>query len=738
MTMANDEQKIDDVDEMFEAFVKKKLQQLGIKRAASKNVENGAMSELELNMKLRLEKNLGSKVNELEEKKVEVDEDDQSNDWVESFPKVKKNKKEKKDKKKKKKKDKKESKYDSRKNKTGRNQSEPVELNTEDKILDKAKDPEAGIDHKTNLDLKNGKSTIELNSKSDKKTEHVTTIGPKKDIATIKMKIELLKAKSEGERLKKEANGLLKSVSKNQSSVGNEKNENEKNKHSENEDNGDRKSNSRSPSRRLKHLHQSRSRSRSRSPKKSSRRSKSKSRSPVKRSKRHRSRSRSRSRSRRRRGHRSRSYDKHRRSRSRSRERRHRKRSRRSSSPRITTKDKVRLLEIAKANALAQHKASHNAASVTSMGALLKSGSMSVNQLTEICKDIVNKKEPTIVDKDEILTKEKAEEYIKKSKEATVHHPFAVRETPISFNIKPVRMGTPAPPPVIKALSTLTKEFPVSCGQQHRRKEVLETVYGKWETIAKDEATKNAVKELVTSDKVFMDETEPLEVDLSSAIADRISAVRQLQDNPTNIKAQEKMEQAQKQLDTWTKKKQTPGQFTGHTGLTPMPKEVLESGKQAWFKADDVKNAKKVGGIGKSLLEKMGWTPGTPLGKTMMGQLEPLQLDMKNDRRGLSSFMETLPSTASSKKARVANGPKPVMDLSGKHPVSALMEICSKRHWNPPDFRLADPCNIKNFTYRVTVCNDEYIGHPANNKKQAKYSAATVALQCMGLVPKET
>ena len=39
----------------------------------------------------------------------------------------------------------------------------------------------------------------------------------------------------------------------------------------------------------------------------------------------------------------------------------------------------------------------------------------------------------------------------------------------------------------MKPIGELTKEFPVSCGSQHQRREILEDVYGKWEPIVKDE-----------------------------------------------------------------------------------------------------------------------------------------------------------------------------------------------------------------------------------------------------------
>jgi len=45
------------------------------------------------------------------------------------------------------------------------------------------------------------------------------------------------------------------------------------------------------------------------------------------------------------------------------------------------------------------------------------------------------------------------------------------------------------------------------------------------------------------------------------------------------------------------------------------------------------------GGIGKVLLERMGWRAGTGLGKHRAGITVPLSVDIKTDRRGLCSCL---------------------------------------------------------------------------------------------------
>lgn len=53
---------------------------------------------------------------------------------------------------------------------------------------------------------------------------------------------------------------------------------------------------------------------------------------------------------------------------------------------------------------------------------------------------------------------------------------------------------------------------------------------------------------------------------------------------------------------------------------------------------DQLTSAQPVsGGMGMALLQKMGWRPGEGLGKNKEGTLEPLQLEVKLDKRGLVS-----------------------------------------------------------------------------------------------------
>ena len=72
----------------------------------------------------------------------------------------------------------------------------------------------------------------------------------------------------------------------------------------------------------------------------------------------------------------------------------------------------------------------------------------------------------------------------------------------------------------------------------------------------------------------------------------------------------------------------------------PMSWAELNTGNPAWAKKEQFHVARKVEGLGKKLLEKMGWKEGMGLGKNAQGNAEPLVLDFKINREGLSSTEE--------------------------------------------------------------------------------------------------
>ena len=239
------------------------------------------------------------------------------------------------------------------------------------------------------------------------------------------------------------------------------------------------------------------------------------------------------------------------------------------------------------------------------------------------------------------------------------------------------------------------------------------------------------------ADSVFDPVAEPNK-DISSIVSQRLDAMKKLNDDPSDSEALSKLYEAQKEMSKWAELKNKPGQFTGHTGAKILTHAELSTGIQAWAKQEQFTNAKKVqGGFGEFLLKKMGWSEGDGLGKTRSGDVHPLTLDIKMDKKGLMSAEED------TKKPRGGLGSNLTLtackDLSHKHPVSGLMELSTKRKWGPPNFvQLFDcgPPHKKQYIFKVVVNGQDYQPTVASdNKKKAKADAATVALIKMGLLP---
>ncbi|XP_062906514.1 protein SON-like isoform X1 [Mobula hypostoma] len=388
---------------------------------------------------------------------------------------------------------------------------------------------------------------------------------------------------------------------------------------------------------------------------------------------------------------------------------------------RLTDLDKAQLLEIAKANAAAMcAKAGMPLpANLKPVVPLVKEvitkkrGCSSIEEFTEKCKKIVESS-----DDNELGNKP----HLSEEDEPFSSQPIKVNELkPISFSLS----QNATVKPTAKTQVALTKEFPVSSGSQHRKKEVLNG-YGQWVPVEKTS------KE--TTDDVFPEVSSQV-VDISATMSERAAAQKRLVKNPYDVEAMSMILRAQEQIDVWAQANSLPGQFTGSTGVQVLTyEELTHSGPQAWIRKDQfLKAAPLTGGMGAQLMQKMGWREGEGLGKNKNGPVEPIVVDFKTDRKGL---------VAEGEKTQKKFGNFPILkDLSGKHPVSALIEICNKRKWPPPKFLMvcdSGPDHCKHFLFKVMINGTEYKPSLASpNKKHAKASAATIALQAIGLVPKE-
>ncbi|CAG9537543.1 unnamed protein product [Cercopithifilaria johnstoni] len=235
-------------------------------------------------------------------------------------------------------------------------------------------------------------------------------------------------------------------------------------------------------------------------------------------------------------------------------------------------------------------------------------------------------------------------------------------------------------------------------------------------------------------------EPEPLHhtpANVGRVMAKRIKASKLLAKDPNDYEARHLLKEADDQIRAWAEsKKNLPAKCTGSTGVNILKTDQLgldDPRFSVWAKKDFLKQTSAVNsGVGLKLMQKMGWTPGEGLGKGRDGPLEPLVLDIKSDRKGLVAT-EELPE---SKKLRPSSG----KNFSGKHPVSILMELCSKKRWHAPQFTCLEsgPSNNRRFLWKAVVNGVEYQPSiPSTSKKIGKAQACQVVLQSLGLIPRD-
>ncbi|XP_046398804.1 serine/arginine repetitive matrix protein 2-like isoform X2 [Ischnura elegans] len=415
--------------------------------------------------------------------------------------------------------------------------------------------------------------------------------------------------------------------------------------------------------------------------------------------------------------------------------------------------DKARLLEIARKNAVNLWQQGSLPPSVVGKdqkGKLLslKAGGKSVEELTEYCKELSRK---------EAMGESSDSDCDGGSGSGShaapvIHHPFQIKERPTPGMIGiGIRTSLPPANAIMDKPSDQSKlrmQFPVSSGQEHRKTESdspLAICYHEEPSVVEDnelvpgDIIEEKEKILVDPrDQVFPDYSSCENMDIGSIVSQRLTALRKLQENPDDVDALNEMTQAQKDMQVWAESKSQPGLFTGSTGAKVLSAAELASGSQAWARKDQLKCATPLtGGMGMLLLQKMGWRPGEGLGKNKEGVLEPLRLDVKTDKRGLVSQEELHRHTNVHRRGHVARSHS--RHSFGKHPVSVLVEICSKRRWKVPHFQLvfeSGPDHKKSFLFKAIVNGVEYLPPaPSPNKKQAKAHAASICLQAIGVYP---
>lgn len=272
------------------------------------------------------------------------------------------------------------------------------------------------------------------------------------------------------------------------------------------------------------------------------------------------------------------------------------------------------------------------------------------------------------------------------------------------------------PPPIT---GPLEKHFPVSSGTDHREKE----------------GAGPDMEDL----PVFKESKHPEQrIDISAVIARRLGAQQILNTNPNDSSAKLVLAECDLKLKRWSGQNKKPGKFTGAVG-TRMNKAEIAGAVETWVRKDFFHQLKPVtGGVGQKMMERMGWKEGQPLGKNMEGFVAPITFDVKVGRGGLHSHDEQPQLNQYSGRQLPKKRLAPVENVNGKHPVSALAEICTKHRLGIPEYALAfehGQSHSKNFLMKVTIQNVDYQPSVASpNKKHAKAQTALTALKILGYV----
>lgn len=343
-------------------------------------------------------------------------------------------------------------------------------------------------------------------------------------------------------------------------------------------------------------------------------------------------------------------------------------------------------------------------------------------------------------------------------------HPFekpADRALPGELGIE-LNLGYSHPPPANAIeLASPRLSFPVSSGMQHRHAEAwfpelsVETDEKRKKKLAK-KAPANAerkeakdkkrkerwapaepIEPLVPEDSIISTGVaKPGSTDLNQLVFQRLMFQRQLQEDPENVAVQKQMAETQQMMIKWA--------CDYHGGSQSAMSLAVSSGRQAWTRGDQLISAMPIaGGIGMALLRKMGWQPGSGIGKRECGMLEPLKFLVKLDKKGLTSRMEGGGAKVGGKKSkRTAGGRRTIV---ATHPCSALNEYCTKNDLGTPTFDEVSEypesggprgtsCSRLTFLYKVTVAGVEY--RPTLsclNKKEARIEAAKHCLEVLGV-----
>ncbi|XP_073698800.1 uncharacterized protein sonb [Garra rufa] len=166
-----------------------------------------------------------------------------------------------------------------------------------------------------------------------------------------------------------------------------------------------------------------------------------------------------------------------------------------------------------------------------------QANSFSIKELTERCKKIAESKEEMAIAKPHVSDDEEDEKLVGASLKENKGIAFSLGNTSLK--------------PAVRTEAVFAKEFPVSSGSQHRKKEA-DGAYGEWVPVEKktekpstsdSSGTEETSKE---NDSVFP-EAPSQPVDITLAVSERAVAQKRLAENPFDINAMCMLNRAQEQ-----------------------------------------------------------------------------------------------------------------------------------------------------------------------------------------------
>ncbi|XP_051557842.1 protein SON-like isoform X2 [Myxocyprinus asiaticus] len=205
-----------------------------------------------------------------------------------------------------------------------------------------------------------------------------------------------------------------------------------------------------------------------------------------------------------------------------------------------------------------------------------QANSFSIQELTERCKKIAESKEEMAIAKPHVSDDEDDEKpFGGTSLKENKGFAFSLSSTSIK--------------PAVRTEAVFAKEFPVSSGSQHRKKEA-DGAYGEWVPVEKktekpSESGSSGTEEASKDKDSVFPEAPSQPVDITLAVSERAVAQKRLAENPFDINAMCMLNRAQEQVDAWAQSNTIPGLFTGSTGAQVLSSDELSnSGPQAWIK----------------------------------------------------------------------------------------------------------------------------------------------------------